>query len=136
VGFPGEREVRTDNRGGTTVGSFFQVDLDVLQRMTKTLADAGDQMEAALKSMSSAQSGQIGDGALDGAANHFQSTWQYGLGQLHQMIKETNEGVTKAHDAYKQCDDSVGQAMQKINGEAMGQIDSMVSAATVHGAAK
>lgn len=118
------------------MGSFFQVDLDVLQRMTKTLGDAGDQMEAALKSMSSAQSGQIGDGTLNGAADHFQSTWQYGLGQLRQMISETNDGVKKAHDAYKQCDDSVGQAMKQINGEAMGKIDSMVSAATVHGAAK
>lgn len=116
------------------MGNFFQVDLDVLQRMTKTLSDAGDQMEAALKAMSSAQSGQIGDGALNGAADHFQHTWQYGLGQLHQMIKETNEGVSKAHDAYKQCDDAVGHAMQQINGEAMGQIDSLVSAATVHGA--
>lgn len=118
------------------MGSFFQVDLDVLQQMTKTLSDAGDQMEAALKAMSSAHSGQIGDGALNGAANDFQSTWQYGLGQLQQMIKESNEGVKKAHDAYKQCDDSVGQAMQQINGQAMGSIDSMVSAATVHGAAK
>ena len=117
------------------MGNFFQADLDVLQRMTKTLSDAGDQMEAALKSMRSAQSGQIGDGTLNGAADHFQSTWQYGLGQLHQMIKETNEGVNKAHDAYKQCDDAVGQAMQQINSEAMGPIDSMVSTATVHGAA-
>ena len=116
------------------MANFFQVDLDVLQRMTKTLSDAGDQMEAALKAMNSAHSGQVGDGALNRAADDFQNTWQYGLGQLHQMIKDTNDGVNKAHDAYKQCDDAVGQAMQKINGDAMGQIDSMVSAATVHGA--
>jgi uncharacterized protein YukE len=116
------------------VADFFQVDLDVLQRMTKTLSDAGDQMDAALKSMSSAHSGQIGDGALNSAADSFQNTWHYGLGQLQQMIKETSEGVSKAHDAYKQCDDAVGKAMQQINGEAMGAIDSAVSAATVSGA--
>jgi len=52
------------------------------------------------------------------------------------MIKETNEGVTRAHDAYKQCDDGIEQAMSKINSGAMGQIDSMVGQATVHGAAK
>jgi uncharacterized protein YukE len=119
------------------VANFFQVDLDVLQRMTKTLSDAGDQMDAALKAMSSAHSGQIGDSALNGAADDFQNTWHYGLGQLQQAIKETSDGVNKAHDAYKQCDDAVGQAMQKINGEAMGAIDSAVSAATVtSGAAK
>jgi hypothetical protein len=118
------------------VGNFFQVDLDVLQRMTKTLSAAGDQMESALKAMSSSQAGQIGTEAFDKAADEFQHTWQYGLGQLHQMIKETNEGVTKAHDAYKQCDDGIEQAMSKINSGAMGQIDSMVGQATVHGAAK
>lgn len=117
------------------MANLFQVDLDVLERMTKTLSDAGDQMDAALKAMNSSHSGQIGDGALNGAANDFQNTWQYGLGQLQQMIKETSDGVSKSHDAYKQCDDAVGQAMQKINGEAMGSIDSAVSAATVHGAA-
>lgn len=118
------------------MGNFFQVDLDVLQRMTKTLGDAGDQMESALKAMSSTQAGQLGTAAFDKAADEFQSTWQYGLGQLTQMIKETNEGVTKAHDAYKQCDDSIQQAMSKINSGAMGAIDSAVSAATVHGGAK
>jgi hypothetical protein len=117
------------------MANFFQVDLDVLQRMTKTLSDAGAQMEAALKSMNSAHSGQVGDDVLNRAADDFQNTWQYGLGQLKQSIKDTSDGVNKAHDAYKQCDDAVGQAMQKINSGAMGEIDSAVSAATVHGAA-
>jgi methyl-accepting chemotaxis protein len=116
------------------VGSFFQVDLDVLQRMIKTLGDAGDQMDTALKSMSSSQAGQIGTDAFNHAADDFQHTWQYGLGQLTQMIKETNEGVSKAHDAYKQTEDGVTQAMQKINGQAMGQIDQIVAAATPRGA--
>lgn len=115
------------------MGSFFQVDLDVLERMTKTLGDAGDQMDGALKALSSTQAGQIGTEAFDKAAQDFQSTWQYGLGQLTQLIKETNEGVTKAHGAYQQCDDGIQQAMSKINGSAMGTIDSAVSAATVHG---
>ena len=118
------------------MGSFFQVDLDVLQRMTKTLGDAGDHMQAALKAMSSAQGGQVGTDALNKAADDFQHTWQYGLGQLQQAIKETSEGVKKAHDAYQQCDDGIAQAMSKINGEAMGTIDEMVQSAAVHGGAK
>jgi len=116
------------------VGSFFQVDLDVLQRMTKTLGDAGDQMDTALKAMSSSQAGQIGTDAFNKAADEFQHTWHYGLGQLTQMIKETNEGVTKAHDTYKQTEDGIAQAMSKINGEVMGQIDQAVAAATPRGA--
>ena len=117
------------------MGSFFQVDLDVLQRMVQTLGDAGDQMDTALKSMSSSRAGRIGTDALDHAADEFQHTWQYGLGQLQQAIKESSEGVKKAHDAYKQCDDAVEQAMAKINSEAMGTIDQLVQAATVRGGA-
>ncbi len=118
------------------MGSFFQVDLDVLERMSRTLSDAGDQMDRALKAMSSSQAGQIGTNALNKAADEFQSTWHYGLGKLKDAIKETSEGVTKAHDAYKQCDDGIEQAMAKINGGAMGTIDSMVRAASVHGGAE
>lgn len=118
------------------MGTFFQVDLDVLERMTKTLGDAGDQMESALKAMSSSQAGQIGTDALNKAADDFQHTWQYGLGRLQQAIKETSEGVKKAHDAYKQCDDAIEQAMSKINSEAMGTIDQLVRATTVRGGAE
>jgi uncharacterized protein YukE len=117
------------------VGDFFQVDLDVLQRMTKTLGDAGDQMDTALKAMSRSQAGQIGTAAINKAADEFQHTWHYGLGQLTHMIKETNEGVSRAHDAYKQCDDAIDQAMAKIN-DVMGQVDAAVGAASVHGGAK
>ena len=115
------------------MSGFFRVDLDVLQQMTKTLQDAGDQMDAALKAMSSSHAGQLGTSELNSAADHFQSTWQYGLGQLHQMIQETNDGVKKAHDAYKQCDDAVGQAANQLNG-VVGQIDPLVAAATPRGA--
>ena len=116
------------------MSGFFQVDLDVLQQMTKTLQDAGDQMEAGLKAMSSSQAGQLGTAALNKAADDFQHTWQYGLGQLTQMIKETNEGVKKAHDAYKQVDDGIEQTVSKINGSMMGQIDQIVAAAKPRGA--
>lgn len=116
------------------MSGFFQVDLDVLQQMTKTLQDAGDQMETGLKAMTSSQAGQLGTAALNKAADEFQHTWQYGLGQLTQMIKETNEGVKKAHDAYKQVDDGIEQTVAKINGSMMGQIDQMVAAAKPRGA--
>lgn len=116
------------------MSDFFQVDLDVLQQMTKTLQDAGDEMESGLKAMSSSQAGKLGTAALNRAADDFQHTWQYGLGQLHQMIKETTEGVQKVHDAYKQVDDGIEQVLAKINGSEMGQIDEMAAAARPRGA--
>ena len=116
------------------MSGFFQVDLDVLQQMTKTLQDAGDQMEAGLRAMSSSRAGRLGTAALDKAADDFQHTWQYGLGRLHQMIQETNEGVKKAHDAYKQCDDGIEQVLAKINDSEMGRIDRMAAAAKPRGA--
>jgi hypothetical protein len=97
------------------MGDFFQVDLDVLGRMTSSLQEAGDQMETALRQLGSTEGGQIGTSALDSSAQHFQSTWQYGLGQLQQVIKETDEGVKAAHDAYQQLDQALKQAMDKVN---------------------
>ena len=97
------------------MGDFFQVDLDVLGRMTSSLQEAGDQMESALRQLGGAEGGRIGTSALDSAAHHFQSTWHYGLGQLQQTIKETDEGVKAAHDAYQQLDQAIKQAMDKVN---------------------
>lgn len=116
------------------MGGFFQVDLDVLQQMTKTLQEAGDHMDAGLKAMSSSQAGQLGTSTLNRAADDFQHTWQYGLGQLRQMIQETNDGVKKAHDAYKQCDDGIDQVVGKINSSELGQMDAAIAAATPRGA--
>ncbi|MFC1421508.1 hypothetical protein [Streptacidiphilus cavernicola] len=97
------------------MGDFFRVDLDVLGRMTSSLQEAGDQMESALSRLGSVEGGQIGTDALNSSAHHFQSTWYYGLGQLQQTIKETDEGVKAAHDAYQQLDQAIKQAMDKVN---------------------
>ena len=97
------------------MGDFFQVDLEVLGRMTSSLQQAGDQMESALRQLGGAEGGQIGTAALDASAQHFQSTWHYGLGQLQQIIKETDEGVQAAHDAYQQLEQALTQALDKVN---------------------
>ena len=97
------------------MGDFFQVDLDVLGRMTSSLQEAGDHMETALRQLGGAEGGRIGTAALDSSAHHFQSTWQYGLGQLRQVVKETDEGVKAAHDAYQQLDQALKQALDTVN---------------------
>ncbi len=102
-------------RTGSAMGDYFQVDLDILGRMTSSLQEAGDQMDAALRQLGSVEGGQIGTSALDSSAHHFQSTWHYGLGQLQQVIKETDEGVKAAHDAYQQLDQAIKQAMDKVD---------------------
>jgi len=97
----------------------FQVDLDVLQRMTQQLEQAEDQMGRALKLMgeASASSGgtRLGTDTLDQAADHFRSTWEYGFGQLQKIIKETVEGVRTAHDAYQELDQGIQAALKKMN---------------------
>lgn len=97
------------------MGDFFQVDLEVLGRMTTSLQQAGDQMESALRQLGGAEGGQVGTQLLNTAAHNFQSTWHYGLGQLQQIIKETDEGVKAAHDAYQELDQAIKQAMDKVN---------------------
>lgn len=112
------RAARTSNN--TKVGAmsgFFQVDLDTLADMTKTLGQAGDQMSSALAALGGTQAGNIGPDVLSGAASEFQSTWHYGLGQLQSSISEVNDGVNKVHGAYQDTENTVQQAMQKITGD-------------------
>ncbi|HEY3873552.1 MAG TPA: hypothetical protein VGM10_34665 [Actinocrinis sp.] len=99
------------------MGSFFQVDLETLAGMTKSLGQAGDQMGSALSALGGAEGGNIGPDVLSSAASSFQSTWHYGLGQLQSSIQEVNEGVNKVHGAYQETENGVQQAMQKITGD-------------------
>ena len=41
------------------MAGFFQVDLDVLSKMTSTLQQAGDEMDQALQAFGAAEDGQI-----------------------------------------------------------------------------
>jgi uncharacterized protein YukE len=97
------------------MADFYKVDLDVLGQMAKTLSDAGTQMEQALAAFGGTEGGAIGPSALVSAANSFQSTWKYGLGQLQKAIGECADGVTKVHSAYQDTETSVAQALGKIN---------------------
>ena len=99
---------------GGTVGSFFQVDLDTLGRFVASLQESGDHMESALNALKSMDSTQIGTAALNDAADHFQHTWRYGLGQLKEKIKDTNEGVRAAHGAYQETEQALSEALGKV----------------------
>jgi len=97
------------------MADFFKVDLDVLSEMTKTLQQAGEQMQQALGAFGAAEGGKIGPSALAGAAGHFQSTWKYGLGQLQKAISECTEGVGRVHQNYQETEQAVQQSLGKIN---------------------
>lgn len=99
------------------MSGFFQVDLDTLADMTKSLGQAGDQMGTALSELGGAQGGNVGPDVLSSAASEFQSTWHYGLGQLQSSIQEVNDGVNKVHGTYQETESGVQQAMQKITGD-------------------
>ena len=97
------------------MAGFYEVDLDVLAQMTKTLSEAGTQMEQALQELGGSEGGSIGPNALVSAANSFQSSWKYGLGQLQQAIEECTEGVENVHKAYQDTETSIQQSLGKIN---------------------
>jgi hypothetical protein len=99
---------------GGTVGNFFQVDLDVLNRFITSLRESGDHMESALNALKSMDGGKIGTAALNEAADHFQHTWRYGLGQLKEKVKDTNEGVRAAHGAYQETEQALSQALGQV----------------------
>jgi uncharacterized protein YukE len=97
------------------MADFYQVDLDVLGRMTKTLQDAGEQMGQALQALAGEQGGSIGPSDLATAAGNFQHTWKYGLGQLQQAIEECTEGVDKVRKNYEDTEQGIAQALGKIS---------------------
>lgn len=90
---------------------FFKADLDVLQQFVTTLHECRDQLDGALKAMASGSGARLGTDALNRAADDFQHTWQYGLGQIGSMVKETGDAVTAARDVYQQADSAVAGAM-------------------------
>lgn len=97
------------------MAGFYEVDLGVLARMTKTLSEAGTQMEQALQEFGGGEGGAIGPAVLAAAADSFQSTWKYGLGQLRQSIEECTEGVDKVHKSYQDTETGIARSLGSIN---------------------
>ena len=94
---------------------FFEVDLDALRRFITSLEDSGQNMDSAMRAMRSAGPETIGTPELDEAAQEFQRTWQYGLGQLQERIKATTSGVQQAHQKYRETEQSVMEQLAKTN---------------------
>ncbi|MBF9072407.1 hypothetical protein [Streptacidiphilus fuscans] len=86
--------------------------------MTSALQQAGDQMDAALRMMTGGADGdQIGTDELNRATQDFQSTWQYGLGQLKQSLKDTDDGLKQAKSGYQQMEDALSQALNQVSSQ-------------------
>jgi hypothetical protein len=98
------------------MGSFFQVDLDALKGFVDSLRQSDENMTSALDALKSAgDSTHIGTDDLNDAANHFQSTWHYGMTQIHSMTKETGDGVNGVYSNYQQTEQAVSDALGKIS---------------------
>lgn len=97
------------------MGSFFQVDLDVLKEFVSALRQSDDHLQTALQAMATAGDGnQVGTDDLNAAAEDFQKSWHYGVKQIGSMVKQTGDGVDKAHGAYQQLEDEAKQALDKM----------------------
>jgi hypothetical protein len=98
------------------VAGFFQVDLDALKQFVDSLHQSDQHMSDALDAMKSAgDSTQIGTDALNGAANDFQDTWHYGMTQIHSMTGETADGVNGAFSNYHQMEQTLTDALGKMD---------------------
>ncbi len=96
------------------MADFFKVDLDVLQQFVTSLTQSKDRMDQALKSLGGGIAGAVGSDALNDAANDFQETWNYGLGELGKKIDDTNKGVGAAHKMYQQVEDDTKAVWAKV----------------------
>ena len=97
------------------MGSFFQVDLDVLNQFVTALSQSDDNMSDALHALADAgESTQIGTDDLNSAAGHFQSTWHYGMTQIHSMTKDTGDRVNQVYSAYRDVDNGIADALGKM----------------------
>lgn len=94
------------------VTEFFHVDLNALKRFTTSLEESGQNMDVALRAMRSASAETP---ELDEAAQDFQRTWQYGLGQLQERIKATTDGVHQAHEKYRETEQSVVDRLAHVD---------------------
>lgn len=97
------------------VGSFFQVDLDALRRFVDSLRQSDENMSDALDAMKSAGDDlRIGTDELNGAANDFQSTWHYGMTQIHSMTKDTGDGVHQVYGNYQKSEQDIANALHQM----------------------
>lgn len=97
------------------MGSFFQVDLDVLKQFVSALRQSDDHLQTAMRAMEDAgESNQVGTDALNAAAEDFHKSWSYGVKQIGSMVKQTGDGVDKAHGAYQQLEGEAKQALGKL----------------------
>lgn len=99
-------------------GTYFQVDLQELERLISDLGSADQLMSDALDAMkATGGSTSIGTSELDGACGDFQDAWRYGLGKLGDAVKSTLDGVKQNQKVYAQVEQQVQQAMNELKGE-------------------
>lgn len=93
----------------------FAVDMDVLNGFLTSLKNSDDNLQAAMRSLAETSAASIGTERLDEAADHFRSTWNYGVKQIGQSIDNTSKAVTGIRDCYQEADGDLAKAMDKMS---------------------
>jgi hypothetical protein len=96
------------------VTGFLQVDLDVLRNATQSMTSAVEELHAVQKIMSREGGLDIGPEVLNDAANDFQRSWHYGLGEIGKRAATAADGLRACHDAYQAADTDVAAAVRAI----------------------
>lgn len=94
-----------------------KVDGAGLQGLLGTLRSVADAMHEAISSLGSADTGGLGQRALESAADHFAGEWGYGIEQLHKastnVAKQLEDGIRVYGDCDTQLADDLRKAMNK-----------------------
>jgi uncharacterized protein YukE len=96
---------------------FFRVEMDVLRQFITTLNECHENLQGAMRAMATQAGSQLGTDALNEAADDFQHTWHYGVGQIGEMVKETTDALGEVQAAYRQADSEVAAAFSRRSGE-------------------
>ena len=92
---------------------FFQVELDTLANYVTTLQQAQQQL-ADLPKLLSGNDTQLGNDKLNGSAEDFQHSWEYGAKQLGELVTETTDAVRDVQQAYSGTDKAVSDAVTTL----------------------
>jgi hypothetical protein len=102
------------DQAGWAMAEFFQVELDTLGQYVTTLQEAQRQL-ADLPKLLSGNDTQLGNGKLNGAAEDFQHTWEFGAKQLGELVEETTLAIRDVRQAYAGTDQALSQAVGTLH---------------------
>lgn len=90
----------------------FTVDPATLTELSSTLSTIHSQMQS-MHGVATGYEGLLGGSDLEGQVESFCSTWNYGIGQLGNHMKEVVDHLGTAANTYDRSEQAIGNAAQE-----------------------